>query len=82
MVNGGAKPFRDLLEGDQVECGDGRVAFVRRVVWNYGPSQTVTYHTFTLTPKHPVRLPSSEQGHDVWVDRSVNIHVGNNICEK
>lgn len=67
MANGSAKPFRDVLEGDQVACGDGRVAFVRRVVWNNGPSQTVTYHTFTLTPKHPVRLPSSEQGHDVWI---------------
>ena len=58
MANGSTKPIRDVLQGDQVSCGDGRVAFVRRVVWNYGPSQTVTFNSFTLTPKHPVRFHS------------------------
>ena len=65
MADGSAKPIREVRQGDQVACGDGRVASVRRVVWDYGPSQTVAYNTLTLTPQHPVRFPLSKQG--VWV---------------
>jgi hypothetical protein len=61
MADGSTKPIGCVQLGDRVSCGDGRVASVRNVVRYSEQTQMANYHDFKLTPKHPVRCPSSEQ---------------------
>lgn len=78
MADGQAKKIGDVQSGDRVACGDGRVATVRRVVVYHEQTQMANYHNFRLTPKHPVRDPSSERSRDAadaWrYVRDLNTH--------
>lgn len=67
MADGSAKSIGDVQLGDQVSCGDGRVASVRNVVRYYLQTQMADCHGFKLTPKHAVRCPFAERSTDTWI---------------
>ncbi len=67
MADGSTKKVGDVQPGDCVSCGEGRVASVRNVSRYAAQTQMAMYHNLKLTPKHPVRCPSSEQSTDTWL---------------
>jgi Mg-chelatase subunit ChlD len=87
MSDGRVLPVGQVRKGDQVSCGDGRVASIRCVVWSLGRFEMVTIDGFTLTATHPVRTSHPDEGgwmhpRDLTTNRSEHHRVVNLLLDQ